>query len=66
MDNASIHRKNKIREIVESVAHVVLFLPTYSADLNYIEHDFSALKRSRMHSPPSTTIDKIIRDYCTA
>jgi putative transposase len=66
MDNAPIHRKNKIREIVESAGHIVLFLPTYSPDLNDIEHDFSALKRARMHALQGTSIDKIIQDYCIA
>lgn len=42
MDNAPIHRKNVIRELVESGGHQVLFLPKYSPDLNDIEHDFSA------------------------
>ncbi|AGF51975.1 transposase [Synechocystis sp. PCC 6803] len=64
MDNAPIHRKNKIREIVKSAGHTVLFLPTYSPDLNDIEHDFSALKRARMYAPSGTSIDKVIQDYC--
>lgn len=42
MDNAPIHRKGAIREIVESAGHQILFLPKYSPDLNDIEHDFSA------------------------
>lgn len=66
MDNAPIHRKNMIREIVEAAGHIVLFLPTYSPDLNDIEHDFSALKRARMHAHPGTSIDKVIQDYCIA
>ncbi|MBF2098824.1 MAG: transposase, partial [Gloeomargaritaceae cyanobacterium C42_A2020_066] len=44
--------------------HVVLFLPSYSPDLNDIEHDFSALKRLRMNSPADTSIDEIVRAYC--
>jgi putative transposase len=66
MDNAPIHRKNKIIELAEEAGHQVLFLPKYSPDLNDIEHDFSALKRARMYGKPDTTIDEIIRDYCTA
>jgi putative transposase len=66
MDNAPIHRKNKIRELVEAAGHQVLFLPRYSPDLNDIEHDFGAVKRSRMYAKPGTSIDEIIRDYCTA
>ena len=64
MDNAPIHRKRRIRELVEEVGHQVLFLPKYSPDLNDIEHDFSALKRNRMYAPTGTSLDKIICDYC--
>ncbi|BAM53397.1 transposase [Synechocystis sp. PCC 6803] len=65
MDNPPpIHRKNKIREIVESAGHIMLFLPTYSPDLNDIEHDFSALNRARMQATPDTSIDKFIQDHC--
>jgi len=64
MDNAPIHRKSAIREIVDSAGHQILFLPKYSPDLNDIEHDFSALKRARMYAPPGTSIDEIIRNYC--
>lgn len=64
MDNAPIHRKNKIKQLVETTEHEVIFLPTYSPDLNDIEHDFSALKRARMYAPVGTSLDKIISDYC--
>lgn len=66
MDNAPIHRKNIIKELVKEAGHLVMFLPTYSPDLNDIEHDFSALKRARMYSNSKTTLDEIICDYCTS
>ena len=34
-------------------------MPKYSADLNDIEHDFSALKRAIMYSHINTSLDKI-------
>ena len=46
MDNAPIHRKGRIRELVEACGHAVLFLPHYSPDLNDIEHDFAAIKKT--------------------
>ena len=55
MDNSPIHIKNVIRELVEPGDYQLLFLPKYSPDLNYIEHDFSALKRGRMNSPINTS-----------
>lgn len=61
MDNAPIHRKSRIRELVEASGHLVLFLPRYSPDLNDIEHDFAALKKARMYANPGTSIDEVIR-----
>ena len=52
--------------LVEEAGHQVVFLPTYSPDLNDIEHDFSALKRARMYAPVGTSLDEIIRTYCVA
>ena len=65
MDNAPIHRKNVVKQLVEEAGHKVLFLPKYSPDLNEIEHDFAALKKARMYAPEGTSLDKIIHDYCT-
>jgi transposase len=64
--NAPIHRKTVIRQLVEEAGHNILFLPKYSPDLNDIEHDFGALKRARMYADPGTSLDEIIRQYCTA
>ena len=66
MDNAPIHRKNAIKQLVEETVHQIqiVFLPKYSPDLNDIEHDFSALKRKRMYASSDTSLDDIIRDYC--
>ncbi len=64
MDNAPIQRKNKIKQLVETTEHEVILKPSYSPDLNDIEHDFSALKRARMYAPVGTSLDKIISDYC--
>ena len=44
-----------IRELVEAGVYQLLFLPKYSPKLNDIEHDFSALKRSRMYLPINTS-----------
>lgn len=66
MDNAPIHRKNLIKELVENAGHLVIFLPTYSPDFNDIEHDFSALKRARMYNDRDTSLDEIICNYCAS
>ena len=66
MDNAPIHRKNMIKELVKNAGHLVIFLPTYSPDFNDIEHDFSALKRARMYNDRDTSLDEIICNYCAS
>lgn len=80
LDNAPIHQKAVIlpttvglQDLVEVAGHQVLFLLKYSPDCfarplvyNKIKHDFSALKQARMYAEPGTSIDEIIRNYCTA
>ena len=43
-DNASIHKVRNIRELVEAVGFILLFLPPYSPFLNPIENSFSKWK----------------------
>jgi putative transposase len=64
MDNAPIHRKTAIKELTKKAVHEILFLLKYSPDLNYIEHDFGALKRARMYAPIDISLDEIICSYC--
>ena len=66
MDNAPIHRKTRIRELVEACGYAVIFLPRYSPDLNDIEHDFAAIKKLRAYDMTGKTLDEIIKDYCVA
>jgi transposase len=44
MDNLSIHKGNKGRELIEARGCQVLFLPAYSPDLSPIEEAFSKIK----------------------
>lgn len=44
LDNASIHKYGRIREIVEKAGAQLLYLPTYSPDLNPIEHQWARIK----------------------
>ena len=64
LDNAPIHRKNVVREIVQEAGHQVKFLPKYSPDLNKIEHDFAAIKKRRQYRSEKATLDEVIKDYC--
>ena len=44
VDNASIHKVAGIRELVEEHGMRLMFLPSYSPDLNLIELSFSSIK----------------------
>lgn len=45
MDNASFHKSQKTKELIESVGCSVIFLPPYSPDLNPIEKFRANMKR---------------------
>ena len=45
MDNASFHKSQKIKKLIESVECKLLFLPPYSPDLNPIEKCWANMKR---------------------
>lgn len=44
MDNINFHKNPKVKELIESVGCSILFLPTYSPDLNPIEHYWFKIK----------------------
>jgi transposase len=50
MDNAPVHNKTQIREILEEYDHSLLCLPPYSPDFNPIEQSFAILKKRRIFS----------------
>jgi putative transposase len=43
-DNASFHQRVDLQEAIEAAGCHLLFLPTYSPDLNPIEHQWAELK----------------------
>lgn len=44
MDNASIHKDIKVQQAIEQVCCTLVYLPTYSPDLNPIEHCWANFK----------------------
>ena len=44
MDNINFHKSIKVKELIESVCCSILYLPTYSPDLNPIEHYWFKIK----------------------
>ena len=45
MDNLSVHKSERIKELIEERGCELLYLPPYSPDLNPIEEAFSKIKR---------------------
>lgn len=44
MDNINFHKTHKVSSLIESTGCEILFLPTYSPDLNPIEHYWFKIK----------------------
>ena len=44
MDNLSAHKGERVRELIEQRGCELLYLPSYSPDLNPIEEAFSKMK----------------------
>jgi putative transposase len=44
MDNINFHKSCKVKILIESVGASILFLPTFSPDLNPIEHFLFKMK----------------------
>jgi len=59
LDNLSVHKSARARQLIEAAGCRLLFLPTYSPDFNPIEPAFSQLK-SRLHRAEARTVDAIL------
>ena len=64
LDNASFHRASQIEDIVSGAGGRVLYLPTYSPDLNPIERSWFSLKQKIRHAirDGSGALDTIMND----
>jgi len=64
MDNASFHRKTKLKELAEKAGIRLLFLPAYSPDLNPIEKTWANMKRRLRDTLPSFhSVSAAVYDY---
>lgn len=61
IDNASFHKEIKIRPILESKGHILLFLPPYSPEYNKIENKWSQAKHYRRKY--QCDIDTLFKQY---
>ena len=57
MDNSPIHKLDEIEDAIEAAGAWVLFLPTYSPDLNPIENCWSKVKTRLRSLKPRTLPD---------
>lgn len=65
MDNWSVHHGDDVRELVEDYGCELLYLPTYSPDLNPIEHLFAKIKTFVKALRPNT-VASLIQAFCDA
>jgi transposase len=65
IDSASFHRKEVLRDIAESSECYLISLPTYSPDLNKIEHAVWANMKNhlRNYSKNFNSLDDALLDY---
>lgn len=67
LDNASFHRKAKLKALLEPLNCRLLALPTYSPDLNLIEPLWHQLKAHISHNldPNRSLHDKLNAAFCS-
>ena len=54
MDNATFHKRQDTQSVIREAGHILEFLPTYSPDLNPIEHKWAQVKSIRRATGCST------------
>ena len=63
MDNAAFHKSEEMKQKIKNAGHVIEYLPTYSPDLNPIEHKWAQAKNIRKKH--NCNIDEIFTKYLT-
>lgn len=67
LDNATFHRKKKLRLLLESTGCTLLPLPVYSPDFNPIEHLWNTIKHHVRHNTNHSLPlwDKVDAAFCS-
>lgn len=65
LDNWRVHHGDDVKDLVEAAGCTVFYLPTYSPDLNPIEHLFAKVKTFVKLLRPENVQD-LIRAFCDA
>ena len=58
MDNASFHKRDDARQLIEQAGHILEFMPPYSPDLNPIEHKWAQQAKALRRKIPCS-IDEL-------
>ena len=68
LDGLGAHRTNRVREVIEARGAELLFLPSYSPDLNPIEEAFSKIKNIVRKAGARTreAVDEVIGEALSA
>lgn len=61
MDNAPFHKRKDTQKAITDAKHILEYLPSYSPDLNPIEHKWAQSKAIRRRE--QCDIDALFRDY---
>lgn len=64
MDNASIHRNKKVREIIESNGYILHYLSPYSPDYNPIENVFGTIKKILRYANTDLSLEDVLVGKC--
>lgn len=62
LDNWTVHHGDDVRDLVDAAGCELLYLPTYSPDLNPIEHLFAKVKAFIKRLRPDST-DKLVQAF---
>lgn len=65
MDNATFHKGKRLLELIKAAGHYLIWLPTYSPDLNPIEKFWSRIKSIR-NKLRIQNIDALFKIHCNA
>lgn len=63
MDNATFHKGKRLLELIKAAGHYLIWLPTYSPDLNPIEKFWSRIKSIR-NKLRIQNIDELFKIHC--
>ena len=61
MDNAAFHKRADIRQLFKQAGHLLEYLPTYSPELNPIEHKWAQAKAIRKQNKCS--VEELFAHY---